>query len=119
MRPKKQTTWSAAALGCGERFSQAEQILGNSNPEARTHGESFRSGDLKNRGTGSSTASPTASRARRDRSKNRVIRTHTAELTILKRFVSGHDFSRAEKIRENWALAPAPVLVNKMEECTN
>src|SRR2546430_14968986 len=81
--------------------------------EARRHGESFRSGDrvigrsgdLKNRVTGSS--------------GNRIIRTHTAELTILKRFVSGHDFSRAEKIRENWALAPAAVLVNKMEECTN
>ena len=109
MRSRKQTTWSVAALGRAERFSQAERILDNSNPEAWRHGESLRSGDLK---TGSSTAS-------RDRSGNRVIRTHTAELTILKRFVSGHDFSRAEKIRENWALAPAAVLVNKMEECTN
>jgi len=83
MRPKKQSVWSAAALGCGERFSQAEQILSNSNPEARRHGESLRSGDLKNRVTGSS--------------GNRVIRTHTAELTILKRFVSGHDFTACEK----------------------
>src|SRR5437763_9420593 len=73
--------------------------------EAWRHGESFRSADRVIGRSGDL--------------KNRVIRTHTAELTILKRFVSGHDFSRAEKIRENWALAPAAVLVNKMEECTN